>query len=453
MKLSQNFTKTTKDIPADETSKNAQLLIKAGFVHKTMAGVYAYLPLGLRVLNKIENIVRKNLNSIGGQEILMNSLHSKENWTQTNRWDTVDVLFKLQSQTKNEYALAPTHEEQVTPILKSFVNSWKDLPDYDPENEIFPLSVYQIQTKFRDELRSKAGLMRGREFRMKDMYDLHQNKESQTAYFELITKTYHQIFTEIGLKSYAVNASGGSFSDKFSREFQVVCDAGEDVVIYCEENGFAANQEVFEEAKNEWLKSGKIWSDNLKTDKSAEVGNIFDLGQKWVKAFEVSYTDQNNQKQYPVMGCHGIGTSRCMGVIAEIYSDEKGLKWPESVAPFKFHLITHVNKKDDVEINQKILEVAREFYKNPSSHFVPATLKGEQQASDSTNLDVSKSGELSALTGEVLWDDRDISIGQKLGDADLIGCPYQVIISKKSLENGGLEIKNRQTGETKIVKV
>lgn len=440
MKFSQFFTKTTKDIPSDETSKNAKLLIRGGFIHKTMAGVYAYLPLGLRVLNKIENIVRKYLNAIGGQEILMNSLHPRQWWEQTNRWESVDVLFKLKSQTENEYALAPTHEEQITPLVKNYINSWKDLPVFDLTKNIFPLAIYQIQTKFRDELRSKAGLMRGREFRMQDLYDFHQNKESQMAYFELITETYHKIFQTLGLKSYAVDASGGSFSDKFSREFQVICQAGEDVIIYCSETGFACNQEVFEEAKRQWLQNGKPWSDNLQKDKAAEVGNIFDLGQKWVKAFEITYTDQNNQKQYPYMGCHGIGTSRCMGVIAEIYSDDRGLKWPETVAPFKFHLITNLDK--DSQVNSQVLEIANKIYQQEFDldQFVESYKDYQERLK--VNLDQLKPGQLKEQ--EILWDDRqNVTLGEKFKDADLIGCPYQIILSRKSLEENVLEIKRR----------
>jgi len=553
MRLSHNFTKTSKDIPSDETSRNAQLLIKAGFIHKAMAGVYAYLPLGLRVLGKIENIVRKNMNEIGGQEILMNSLHPKIWWNKTNRWDTVDVLFKLKSQTENEYALAPTHEEQISPLIKNYINSYKDLPDYIPNvetslndiqgNQIFlnavsiiswehlkkiylnqkislvferdvltnnatscktvkinkittfvggekkeheeielrfdhkftninidfeeiiiqktsPLSVYQIQTKFRDELRSKAGLMRGREFRMKDMYDFHPNKCSQTAYFELITETYHKIFEEMGLKSYAVDASGGDFSDKFSREFQVLCEAGEDNIIYCPDSGFACNIEVFEEAESKWKSTGKHLGQKLK-GKSAEIGNIFDLGQKWVEAFDISYTDENNQKQYPYMGCHGIGTSRCMGVIAEIYSDENGLKWPESVAPFQFYLITHFGKNE--EINQKIQDLADRIYQeeikivkqNSGQNQNPR--QEEIKFLDPNNLvELSKFvlSDIQAAKDEVLWDDRrEVSLGEKLKDADLIGCPYQLIISPKSLEKGGIEVKNRGTGESLVVQI
>jgi prolyl-tRNA synthetase len=464
MKLSQNFTKTIREAPADETAKNAQLLIRAGYVHKTMAGVYSYLPLGLRMINKIENIVRKNLDAIGGQEILMNSLHPKEWWDKTDRWNTVDVLFKIQSQTDKEYALAPTHEEQITPILKQYINSWKDLPDYSPKLGQFPLCVYQIQTKFRDELRSKSGVMRGREFRMKDMYDVHTNKESQSAYFQLVTETYHKIYNQLGLKSYAVDASGGSFSDKFSREFQVICKAGEDKIAYSESTGFSCNVEILEDIQKNWanLNYGYDYPTDIKIAVSAEVGNIFDLGQKWIKAFDVNYVDTNNQKAYPYMGCHGIGTSRTMGVIAEIYSDEKGLKLPAQVAPFEIHLITGINEKDDAEINAKILDIANQIYsgelkliKTPRGKYILLDMTNTTQllqlAKEDSTFDLSQLSK----SDEILWDDRGgkTSIGEKLKDADLIGCPIQIVVSKKSLENGGLEVIVRENGESIMMKI
>lgn len=421
MRLSKSFFKTTKTLPAEETSLNAQLLIKAGFVHKTMAGVYAYLPLGLRVLEKIETTVRTRLNRIGAQEVLLNSLHPKQWWAQTGRWDEVDVLFKLKSQTEQEYGLAPTHEEQISPLMSQFITSYKDLPEYNPDTGQFPLAVYQIQTKFRDELRSKAGLMRGREFRMKDLYDFHRTKESQAAYFETMTKTYLQIFEEMGLEAYAVDASGGDFSDKFSREFQVVCAAGEDAIKFSPTTGFASNEEVYAEAV---AKLETVPAD-IQTAKSAEVGNIFDLGDKWTKAFGITYQGEDNQPHHPTMGCHGIGTSRCLGVIAENYNDEAGLKWPVNVAPYRYHLVTHTSSKNQAEAAQ-ILELAARIYAGEVS------LNGHDLP-----------------TGEILWDDREgVGMGQKLKDADLIGCPYQLILSPRTLADAQLEWKVRGTGET-----
>lgn len=424
MLYSNLFTKTSKDVPADEVSKNAQLLIQAGFVHKTMAGVYSYLPLGLKVINKIENILRKHLNSIGGQEILMNSLHPKIWWEKTNRWEGVDILFKLESQTDTQYALACSHEEQVTPIVKNFVNSWKDLPQYNLEEKIFPLCVYQIQTKFRDELRAKSGMLRGREFRMKDMYDFHSTKQSQDKYYDLVKKTYLNIYTEMGLKAYPVQASGGIFTKNESHEFQVVCDAGEDEILYSEDDQFAINSEIYDTFINSGGKAPK----NLKKAVSAEVGNIFKLDTKYTDPFEVSVTDKDNNKIIPLMNCHGIGTSRCMGVIAEIHSDERGLKWPKSVAPFGYHIITSFNDKDDQSVIENIQNTAQKLCSGEME------INGEK------------------INSDVIWDDRKgVSLGEKLKDADLIGCPMQVIITKRSLENGGVEIKDRATLESKIV--
>ena len=438
MKLTKLFTKTTRDFPANETAKNAQLLIRAGFVHKTMAGVYSYLPLGLRVLNKIENIVRNHLNEIGGQEILMNSLHPKEWWDITDRWspEKVDVLFRLESQTKSQYALACSHEEQVTPIAKSFINSWKDLPVTDLKNNIYPLSVYQIQTKFRDELRSKSGLLRGREFRMKDMYDFHVNEESANQYYDLVKETYFKIYQEMGLKAYAVHASGGMFTQNDSHEFQVICEAGEDEIFY-DENGFAVNSEILDELKQ---KDAEI-PNNLQKAISAEVGNIFKLGDKYTKAFNLTYTDANNQQQIPIMNCHGIGTSRCMGVIAEIHSDEKGLKWPKSVAPFEFHLVTSLERNDE-DLNQRIMDLANKVYTGHIRLLDDGTWVNYDNQGDRNKLTLSEWSKHI----EVLWDDRaDKGLGEKLKDADLIGCPVQLIISKRSLENfqSGIEFKVR----------
>lgn len=580
MRLSRNFSKTSRTVSSDETSKNAQLLIQAGFVHKAMPGVYSMLPLGLRVLRKIENIVRKHMDSIGGQEILMNNLQPKDWWVKVdNRWDTIDILFKVPSQTKTEYALSQSNEEQVTTIAKDYIRSYKDLPDFSKNPSVPPLAMYQIHTKFRDELRAKAGLMRGREFRMKDMYDFHQNEESQDAYYDVVHQSYLEIYKELGLRAYSTRASGGSFS-KFSHEFQVETDAGEDwlvlwsdgvrenleiakgkptdtstqsrgakilrenlgeavksaqnhadhagvetkqilkTVLFCsqEQDGVdpkyvgvcirgdleineellirslegteldgknikEASQEQLEHigavrgrttsvveiasgysqpilwifdtsiegargmvvslyeqvdierdcvkpAKYEFLaevKIGFVRDDSGVTcteiNRSAEVGNIFKLGRKWSRenALNLSYTTETNEIAYPLMGCHGIGITRCMGVIAEVYSDEKGIKWPKNVAPFQVQLITMT--KDGDPKQQEILELAHKIY------------HGE----------ISQIGGVAIEKGEVLWDDRDVSMGEKFRDAELIGCPVQLIITSRSLENRenemGVEVK------------
>jgi len=442
MKYSHLFAKTSKDIPSDEKSKNAKLLIQAGFVDKTMAGVYAMLPLGLRVLNKIENIIRKHLDIVGSQEILMNSLHPKANWEKTNRWDTVDILFKLESQTETPYALACSHEEQVTPILKNFISSFKSLPDYDPEKKQFPVSVYQIQTKFRDELRAKSGLLRGREFRMKDAYDFHKNQESLDKYYDKMKQTYFDIYDELGLEVYAVQASGGIFTQNTSHEFQTPCEAGEDEILYSPSTGFSANVEIMEDLEK---KNQEIPADTQKI-KVAEVGNIFKLGEKYTKSFDFKFTDQNNKLVYPVMGCHGIGTTRCMAVIAENYSDEKGLKWPSSVAPFQYHLISQINPKDDSEINQKIQTTAQKLYNQLNS----GKLKFDLESKQFENTGVKTEFETSGLKKQdCLWDDRENTrLGGKLKDADLIGCPVQIIVTKRTVENDQVEVIIRKNGKS-----
>jgi prolyl-tRNA synthetase len=751
MKYSNLFTKTSKDIPADEVSKNAQLLIRAGFVDKTMAGVYALLPLGLRTLNKIENIIRDEMKAVGSQEILMNSLQPKKFWTDTKRWENVDILFKVKSQTENEYAIACSHEEQVTPLVKKMVTSFKDLPEakinlgyfdvskegvpfsktrktthliiYNPTiqkylfinnresysaseydfypigggvedsesffeagfreleeeagiikseiiftkylgqveqkfyvrtipgfdetnkhlisnilymetnstkggfcdpskitekeysiwltkdevqsllpgfkevfnihknlidqentnylNKITPaLSTYQIQTKFRDELRAKSGLLRGREFRMKDMYDFHQNQESLDASYEIAKDAYARVYKKIGLEVYPTEASGGIFTTNPSHEYQAICKAGEDKIYKVPSLGSFFNEEMapvkakpfgdsneVEKPREDILAEGVVgvealcelfnltpekttktlFYEEIKTGKmiaavvrgdyklneeklakmvgshirlaseelvkkttgagigyaglidlpkdievyidesleglknfemgvnkqgyhsinvnfgrdfdtpakyydikiikqgdlypetneayeiyiSAEVGNIFKLGTKYSDAIDFRFVDKDNQSKPVIMGCYGIGTTRCMAVIAEIHNDEKGLKWPKSVAPFTYHLITHINKKDDLETNQKIIDLANKIYTG----------------------DFELEKDLKIEKDEVFWDDRDgIGMGQKFGDADLIGCPFQIVISKRSLENGGVEIKDRATGESMVLK-
>lgn len=742
MKLSNIFTKTSKDSPGGEISNNAKLLIKAGFIDKTMAGVYAFLPLGLRVLNKIENIIRQEMQAIGSQEILMNALNPKSLWTDTGRWENVSILFKLKSQTENEYALACSHEEQVTPLVKKFVNSFKDLPIFNPtiqkfenpdpslptqaprqtvhlivhnpktdkylvidnskthsasnhdfypiggsieagetffdtlirelfeesgitseeildirylgelkqifpviafgnkpavnkhlvsqifyvtvdsekenfveslksaENEItvwkkldeindmlagfkhcfkkrreieknlkYPLSVFQIQTKFRDELRAKSGLLRGIEFRMKDMYDFHQNQESLDKYYELVKYAYSKCYHRMGIKAHATEASGGIFTTNPSHEFQAICNAGEDkiyevpsrnkffneeiapvkapefdntsesqkplqevegkgiigvetlakflqipielttkTILFEDEHGgiIAAavrgdyniseeklakitktrlklasahlvkkvtgaeigyagllnlppevkifmddsmqNRVNFEMGANKTnyhsinvnfgrdlpepetfydfktVKEGDLYpetNEKYKVHISAEIGNIFKLGTKYTDCVDFNYTNKQNQNNRVVMGCHGIGSTRCMATIAETWSDDKGLVWPQSVSPFLLHLITHLNPKDSAEINDKVLKIAEKIYysgfelKVKKPQFIPSN--------------------------EVLWDDRNLSIGEKLKDADLIGCPWQVVVSRRSLEKGGLELKNRQSQLTEII--
>jgi prolyl-tRNA synthetase len=400
MKQSQLFTKTRKDAPKDEVSLNAKLLIRAGFIDKLMAGVYTYLPLGWRVIKKIEQIIREEMEKAGGVEVFMPTLQPKANWQKTGRWDSMDDLFKLDRNKDNELALGPTHEEVVSPLLGKFVNSYKDLPRY----------VFQFQNKFRNEKRAKSGILRGREFLMKDLYSFHTNQEDLNKYYEIQKKAYRNIFeqTGIGDKTYLTYASGGSFA-KYSHEFQTVTSAGEDIIYICPKCKLAINKEIIEELKNKCPECG---NEDLITEKAAEVGNIFKLGTKYSNPFKLNYRDEQGKENPVIMGCYGIGLSRLFGTIVEIYNDEKGIIWPEAVAPFKVHLISLGKNKE-----------AEEIY-----------------------ADLNKKGV------EVLYDDRDASAGEKFADADLIGIPYRVVVSEKSLAAGGMEVKKRNEKESRIAK-
>ncbi|MFA6995473.1 MAG: aminoacyl--tRNA ligase-related protein [Patescibacteria group bacterium] len=400
MRQSQLFTRTVKELPKDETSYNAQALIRAGFVDKVAAGIYSYLPLGLKVFNKIVGIIREEMDAIGGQEILMPALIPKENWVTTNRWDNFDALFRLVATDKKEYALGATHEEVVTPLAKKFIFSYRELP----------LAVYQIQTKFRNEKRAKAGLMRGREFSMKDLYSFHANQIDLDRYYEMVKEAYFKIYTRLGLgdQTYFTYASGGAFS-KYSHEFQTITATGEDNVFICDKCRVAVNREIIKEQPFCPVCGLK----ELREAKAVEVGNIFKLGDKFSAPFDLCYKDQEGIDRSVVMGCYGIGPSRILGTIVEVCHDEKGIIWPENIAPFKVHLLS---LKED-EAADKIYQ---ELIKNKI---------------------------------EVLYDDRDLSAGEKFADADLIGCPYRVIISRKTLAADSVELKKRSLATSELIKI
>ncbi len=402
MFLSNLFTKTTREVSADEVSKNAQWLIRAGYVNKLTAGVYTYLPLGLRALNKITTIVREEINAIGGQEVLMPALQPKQLWETTKRWDSFDALFKVHSRWGAwEYGLGPTHEEVVIPLVKSFVQSYRDLP----------VAVYQIQTKFRDEARAKSGVLRGREFIMKDLYSFHATEEDRAAYYAKTIVAYNNIYRRAGFKGILMTeASGGSFSKKFSHEFQAVCDAGEDIVVYCETCKWARNVEIAEVKAGQPCPNG---DGTLKEAKTIELGNIFDLGVKFSEAFEVNYRDAKGEVKPVIIGCYGIGISRMMGTLVEQHADDKGLVWPAQVAPFLAHIVP-------LGKNEEIKKKARDVY-------------------DALN----KAG------FEALYDDREASNGEKLADADMLGMPVRLIVSEKSGDK--IEWKARVSGEATLL--
>jgi prolyl-tRNA synthetase len=403
MKQSQYFVKTNKNVSKDEVSTNARLLEQAGFVEKLMAGVYSYLPLGLRVLKNIEQVVREEMDAIGGQEVLMPILHPKAIWQKTGGWDKIDVLFKINSRTEKEYALGQSEEEVVTPLVMSRVNTHKDLP----------IAAYQINWKFRDELRAKSGLLRGREFLMKDMYSFHVNQEDFDRYYAIAKQAYLKIYQRLGLVAKVTEASGGSFTQKISYEFMVLTDAGEDDILYCDACEFCVNVEIAKQKEGDTCP--KCSDGKLIRATASEVGNVFDLGQKYGKDFDLTFVDEDNQKQYPIMGCYGIGISRLMGVIVEKFNDDKGIIWPEPVAPMKVHLIA---------------------------------LKGAESQADQLYQD------LQAAKIEVLYDDRaGKSAGEKFADSDLIGIPYRVVVSSKTLAEGSVEVKKRSEDKVELVKL
>ena len=407
MLQSKLFTKTRKEVPADEVSRSAELLIRGGFINKEMAGVYDYLPLGLRVLKKIENIIRQEMDAIGGQEIIMSSLQRQELWQKhfnQDRWDDakVDIWFKTKLKDGSEKGLAFTHEEPISNMMEQFVYSYRDLP----------FSVYQFQTKFRNELRAKSGIMRTREFVMKDLYSFSRNEKEHLIFYEKAKQAYINIFKRIGIGhiTYLTFASGGVFS-KFSHEFQTVTPSGEDTIYINEENNIAINKEVFTDEVKKDLELGE----NFKEEKSVEVGNIFTLGTKFSEP-HLLFEDEKGGKSPVFMGSYGIGPARLMGTVVEVLSDDKGIIWPESIAPYTLHLLV-------LGANEKVFKEANKIYESLLENNI-----------------------------EVLFDDRTgISAGEKFADSDLLGLPYRAVVSERSMKEGGIELKKRTEEKGKII--
>ena len=401
MRLSKTFIKTLRDAPKDETARNGALLVRAGYIYKEMAGIYDYLPLGLRVIENIKTIIREEMNRIGCEEVLLSGLQNPEPWEKTGRFSEseVDIWFKTKLASGGDLGLAPTHEEPITNMLKNYVSSYKDLPLY----------IYQFQTKFRNELRAKSGILRGREFLMKDLYSFHTSEEDLDVFYGKVEEAYRKIFDRLGIgeDTFETFASGGIFS-KYSHEFQTLLPVGEDTIYYNKDKSIVLNEEVY---NDEVLADLGVTGEKFEKATSAEVGNIFKLKFKYSEPLGLKFVDENNTQKPVYMGCYGIGVSRLMGTIAEKFSDEKGLIWPESVAPFKYYLIG---------IGEAGTKLAEEIYDKRD---------------------------------DVLFDDRDVRPGEKFGDADLIGIPYRIVISDKTLGEGAIEITNRANGETKLVKI
>lgn len=406
MRQSQLFTKTRREAPKDEEAKNAQLLIRAGFVHKEMAGVYAYMPLGLRVVENIKRIVREEMDAVGGKEMIMTSLQRKEVWETTDRWsdENVDVWFKSQLKSGTEVGFGWSHEEPITEMMKQYIGSYRDLPVY----------AYQFQTKLRNELRAKSGIMRGREFVMKDMYSYNTDEETHTAFYNSVIEAYLRIFTRVGLgdRTFLTFASGGAFT-QFSHEFQTISDVGEDVIYLHRGKNIAINKEVL---LPEVLTKLGVTEDELEEVKAVEVGNIFNFGDVKSKQLGLTYKNEAGGDVPVILGSYGIGITRLMGVLVETFADDKGMVWPEAVAPFRVHLVSLVPN------DPTVVAYADSLYE-----------------------------ELAAAGIEALYDDRDVRAGEKLADSDLIGIPTRIIVGKDTLSSGKLEVVNRATGEMKRV--
>ncbi len=402
MRLSALSTKTVKDVSKADVSRNAQLLTQAGFIDQLMAGVYSYLPLGMKVLSNIENIIREEMNAMGAQEILMPALQPREIWDTTGRWDQVDVLFKLKGAGDRDLALGPTHEEVVTPLMGRFIQSYRDLPK----------AVYQIQTKFRNEPRAKSGLLRGREFRMKDMYSFNSDQKGLDDFYELAIEAYKNVYRRCGLGDLTLvtYASGGVFS-KYSHEFQTITEYGEDVIYRIPGTDIAINKEIIDDkdALAGIIPNYKDGDEkNLEELKAIEVGNIFKLGSRFSDAFNIKFADEGGKQGAVHMGCYGIGPSRVMGTIAEVLSDERGLVWPDEVAPYHVHLVSLCRDESDISRCEEIY------------------------------------AKLQSLGISVLYDDRQgVQAGAKLGDADLMGMPRRVVVSAKTLAENSVEFKAR----------
>lgn len=395
------FTKTLRQAPADEVAKNAQLLIRAGFIHKEMAGVYAYLPLGLRVLEKIKQIIREEMNALGGEELIMTNLQPKAAWEKTTRWDdeVVDIWFKTKLKDETELGLAWSHEEAIVQMLRPYVQSYKDLP----------IRVYQFQTKLRNELRAKSGIMRGREFVMKDMYSLHVSKHDLDAFYNQAVEAYQRIYDRLGIgeDTFVTFASGGAFT-KFSHEFQTICPTGEDEIYLHRGKNIAVNSEMIDDQGIiDELHRLQIEKSELEKVRTAEVGNVFNFGVDKAEQMDVEFADASGQQKPFYLGSYGIGVTRVMGVIAEKFADERGLVWSDAIAPARVYLINIGNDDDVVKNTTKLYE------------------------------------ELKKAGIEVIWDDRDARPGEKFADAELMGIPHRVVVSPKLLAQNLLEYQPR----------
>lgn len=404
MRQSQLFFKTKKETPKETDVISHKFLTRGDFIEQTISGVYRFLPLGFRVLKKIEEIIRQEMTAIGAQEIFLPALQNKKLWLETNRWDTIDPpLFKLEDRHQKETALGSTHEEEITDIVRNRIKSYQDLP----------FSLFQIQDKFRNEMRATGGLLRTREFLMKDLYSFHANEKDLVKFYEKVKKSYFRIFKRCGLKTICVEASSGTIGGELSQEFMVLAESGEDKILICEKCGCGANIEKTGRIKNCLKCKSKLFQFS-----SIELGHIFNLGTKYSHAMKANFRDKNGKEKPIIMGCYGIGLPRLMATIVEVHRDEKGIIWPKEVAPFQAHLIR-------IENSDRVKALTEKLYKDLQKEKI-----------------------------EVLYDDRtDITPGEKFAECDLIGIPIRIVISEKTSEKKCAEIKKRKEKKTKLIKI
>lgn len=403
MKQSLLFVPTLKDAPKDAEVRSHKLMSRAGLVKQVAAGIYSYLPLGYRVIKKIEAIIREELDKIGCSELLMPALQPRDLWEESGRWDKYGPeLMRLQDRKERDFCLGPTHEEIITQVVRDYLNSYKKLP----------LALYQIQTKFRDEMRPRFGLMRGREFIMKDAYSFHETEEELNEWYKAFTVAYTEIFNRCGLATRIVSSDVGQIGGNEADEFMVMSEVGEDTITYCMSCSYAANQE------HSGLESGDkcpVCGGTIEEAKGIEVGNIFKLGTKYSESMNAKVINKDGEQVPVIMGCYGIGISRTLMASVEQHSTDEGIVWPEEIAPFQVHII-------------------------------PINVKNEEQHALATEI----YQDLLAQGVEVLLDDRQERAGSKFKDADLIGIPYRIIVGKDA-KDGNVEFVDRKQGKKDVI--
>lgn len=408
MLQSKLFPKTRKEAPKEAESINHKLLVRAGFMDQLMAGSWTLLPLGWRVVAKINNIIREEMNAIGAQEMLMPLLHPRKIWDETGRWDKAkEVMYRFKDNRGKEYALSFTHEEIVMDLIRKHVSTYKDLP----------VAVYHFSTKFRNEPRARSGILRGREFMMKDLYSVHATEEDFWKYYEKVKDAYIKIFERLGFDFRVVEATGGVFTEKNTHEFQVLAKGGEDTIYYCHSCSWGKNKEIFEGKAGDTCprcKKGKVVE-----SKAIEVGNIFPLGTWYAERMKVYYADTDGKKKPVWFGSYGIGSTRVLGALVEVSYDNKGIIWFPQVAPFDVHLIELPGAKNAKQVC-KVRDLASSAYKKLTDAGI-----------------------------DVLWDDRDIGAGEKFADADLIGIPIRLVVSKETKDK--IEWKKRESEKVELV--